>query len=154
MANQYSNISLQTSNQIVFKQFVTTDSATEFTDGITDILAPYDDEVSNTFDIEGKSLTLICYSVMSWYATTGSAAFLTTSRAGSASTTILLDDNTVMLANPWNQSAVFEINNFPFSKITIKNRLVIEGAKSVYTNSGTLTDGSSNNALSLVLNIK
>jgi hypothetical protein len=154
MANQYSNISLQTANQIVFKQFVTTDSATEFTNGITDILAPYDDEVENTFNVEGKSLTLICNSVMSWYGTTGSAAFLTTSRAGSASTTILLDDNTVMLANPWNQKAVFEINNFPFSKITIKNRLVIEGAKSVYTNSGTLTDGSSNNALSLVLNIK
>jgi len=154
MANQYSNISLQTANQIVFKQFVTTDSATEFTNGITDILAPYDDEVENTFNVEGKSLTLICNSVMSWYGTTGTASPLTTSRAGSASTTILLDDNTVMLANPWNQNAVFEINNFPFSKITIKNRLVIEGAKSVYRDTGTLTDGSSNNSLSLVLNIK
>lgn len=154
MATQNSFISLQTANQVLFKQFVTTSSSTEFQNGITDILAPFDDEVENTFNIEGKSLTLVCYSIMSWYGTTGTASPLTTSRAGSASTTILLDDNIVIIANPWNQKAVFEINNFPFSKITIKNRLVIEGAKSVYRDTGTLTDGSSSNQVSMILNIK
>lgn len=154
MATQNSYISLQTANQVLFKQFVTTNSSTEFQNGINDLLAPFDDEVENTFNIEGKSLTLICYSTMSWYGTTGTATPLTTSRSGSASTTILFDDNTVMLANPWNQNAVFEINNFPFSKVTIKNRLTIEGAKSVYRETGTMTDGSSNNQVSMILNIK
>jgi len=153
MATQNSYISLQTANQIIFKQSVATSGAAEFTNGIYDILMPFDNEVENTFDIEGKSLTLICYSVMDWYATSGTASLLRTSKAGSASTTILLDDNTVMLSHPWNQKAVFEINDFPFSKITIKNRLIVEGAKSVYS-TGTLTDGSSANALSLTLSIK
>lgn len=146
MATKNSFISLQSSKSIVFKHSVTTSTNSEFLVGVipsgggnslpgnqkpgggNPVSTLQDDEVESTFNISGSGIKLVCYAVQSYKIDTAlnvnPEAF---TQDGNANTSIFFDDSTIALSQSWHKNAVFEINEIPFSKITIKNKCVVGG---------------------------
>lgn len=149
MAEENSFISLQSSKSIVFKHSVTTTTNNEFLYGINydgssggggslpgnqkpgggnPVSTLADDEVESTFDVSGTGIKLVCYSVQSYKIDTATE---TTQQVftsyGNANTSIFFDDTTIALSQSWHKDAIFEIQDVPFSKITIKNKCVVGG---------------------------
>ena len=137
MSNKFTNISYQSAKEIIFNVTASSSTAAEFTNGF----ASSDALIETEFNIEGEGLIIDCYATQNLISASGTAHPFYFFQAATVDTSILLDDVTVQLTHSWNQKAIFQIKNRPFSKITIQNYCFVNAAKSIYRETGTLLTG-------------
>ena len=149
MSNKFTNVSYQSAKEIIFDVTASSSTTAEFTNGF----ASSDALIETEFNIEGEGLIIDCYARQTLISATGTAHPFYYFQAGTTDTAILLDDVFVQKPHGWNQKAIFQIKNRPFSKITIQNYCFVNAAKSIYRDTGTLLTGYNSNTISMHIQI-